>query len=391
MTRKKDKTSRARHRTRVRKFIALVLMGTLANFAGSMAGTRINASAPKLSLSQPLTVRWRYASNATLNLTPAADSERIYLPLAGGTIVSLSANEGQLFWKSDVGGEFSASPAADDRALYVASETIVTEGNSRPAKGALRALGREAGVTNWLKTLPVPIRGALAISNDKIFAGAGDGNFYSFDKTTGNVVWLAQIGSPLNCTPVISKRGVYVGSENGALFSLEESSGKLRWRYYTGGPVRGPVAIFNDMVYFGSGDGYVYAVSETDGHLRWRTRTGAGVQAVKIVPGGVLVASLDNFVYLLSFNRGKRVWKRQLPGRISAQPVTADDGALFTPLSSDAGVVLTLRDGKQVNSLPTGEGSNTAASPIIVADTVFITTDQALLAFSAPGKPKTSN
>lgn len=375
----------------MKKLIALVSMCTFANFAGSMGGTLPNASAPKLSLSQPLTVRWRYPSNATLNLTPAADNERIYLPLAGGTIVSLSANEGQLFWKSEVGGEFSASPAADDRALYVASETIATEGDSSSAKGALRALGREAGVTTWLKTLPMPIRGALAISNDKIFAGASDGGFYSFDKTTGNTVWFAQIGSALNCTPVISKRGVYVGGENGTLFSLEESSGKLRWRYDTRGPVRGPVAVFNDMVYFGSGDGYVYAVSEADGHLRWRTRTGAGVQAVKIVPGGLLVASLDNFVYLLSFNRGKRVWKRQLPGRISAQPVTADDGALFTPLSSDAGVVLTLRDGKQVNFLPTGEGSNTAASPIIVADTVFITTDQALLAFSAPGKPKPSN
>ena len=392
MTRKNYKTSKARYSwTRVKKFIALVLMGTFANFAGSTAGTLPNASAPKLALSQPLTVRWRYASNATLNLTPAADKERIYLPLAGGTIVSLSANEGQLLWKSEVGGEFSASPAADDRALYVASEMVGTDGDSRRSRGALRALGREAGVTTWLNTLPVPIRGALAISNDKIFAGAGDGGFYSLDKTTGNIVWLAQIGSALNCTPVISKHGVYVGGENGALVSLEESSGKLRWRYDTRGPVRGPVAIFNDMVYFGSGDGYVYAVSEAEGHLRWRTRTGAGVQAVKVVPGGLLVASLDNFVYLLSFSRGKRVWKRQLPGRVSAQPVTADDGALFTPLSSDAGVVLTLRDGKQVNFLPTGEGTNTAASPIIVADTVFITTDQALLAFSAPGKPKTSN
>src|SRR6267143_608175 len=179
MTRKNYKPSKARYsRTRVKKLIALVLMGTFADFAGSTAGTLPNASAPKLALSQPLTVRWRYASNATLNLTPAADKERIYLPLAGGTIVSLSANEGQLLWKSEVGGEFSASPAADDRALYVASETITAEGESRPAKGSIRALGREAGVTTWMRPLPVPIRGALAISNDKIFAGAGDGSFY---------------------------------------------------------------------------------------------------------------------------------------------------------------------------------------------------------------------
>src|SRR5687767_15575648 len=48
-------------------------------------------------LSQPLTIRWRYESNVTLNLTPAFDKERIYLPLAGGTIVALKAKDGQLY------------------------------------------------------------------------------------------------------------------------------------------------------------------------------------------------------------------------------------------------------------------------------------------------------
>jgi hypothetical protein len=48
-------------------------------------------------LSQPLTVRWRYESNVTLNLTPAFDNERIYLPLAGGTLVALKARDGRLF------------------------------------------------------------------------------------------------------------------------------------------------------------------------------------------------------------------------------------------------------------------------------------------------------
>lgn len=368
--------------------VVFVLLSILTSASGQSGGALLKAPTPKVFLAQPLTVRWRYPTSGTLNLTPAADSERIYLPLGGGSIVSLSASEGQLYWKSEVGGEFSASPTADDRALYVASETTAAEDEKRRATGSLRALGREAGVTLWLKTLPVPIRGSLAMSGERVFAGTSDGGFYSIDKATGNVAWFVQLGSALNCSPVISKHGVYVGSEDGTLTSLEESSGKVRWRFATSGPVRGPVAVTNDMVYFGSGDGYVYAVGEADGHLHWRSRTGAGVQAVKSVSRGLLVASFDNFVYLLSFQRGKRLWKRQLPGRISAQPVTTEDGALFTPISSDAGVVLALSDGKQVNSLPTGEGSNTAASPLVVADIVFLTTDQGLLAFSRPGKTK---
>src|SRR5262245_24644870 len=39
--------------------------------------TPVTTVGNEMSLSQPLTVRWRYASEATLNLTPAADRERI--------------------------------------------------------------------------------------------------------------------------------------------------------------------------------------------------------------------------------------------------------------------------------------------------------------------------
>jgi outer membrane protein assembly factor BamB len=164
----------------------------------------------------------------------------------------------------------------------------------------------------------------------------------------------------------------------------------VRWRFKTAGPVRGPVAIVNDSVYFGSGDGYAYAVSASEGRLHWRTRTGAGVQAVGAVTDGLLVASLHNFAYLLSLNCGKRIWKRQLPGRVSSQPLITSDSALFTPLSSDAGVVLALRNGKQINSLPTGDSINTAASPVIAAGSVFLTTDRGLLAFSHPEEAKPS-
>src|SRR4029077_4032158 len=66
-----------------------------------------------VDFSQPLTISWRYDSNSTLNLTPAFDDERIYLPLAGGTIVSLMGASGQLNWRSEMGGEISASPIAD--------------------------------------------------------------------------------------------------------------------------------------------------------------------------------------------------------------------------------------------------------------------------------------
>lgn len=380
--------TRATHTRSALLLTILLLCITSTPFALATGGSK-RAVASRLSLSQPLTIRWRYASEATLNLTPASDENRIYLPLAAGIIVSLRASDGQLNWKSEIGGEFSASPAVDNHAVYVASEALPSASESQAGKGSLRALGLEGGLTIWMKSLPAAIRGALAVGRNKVVAGSADGNVYAFDKTSGSVIWSVQSGSAINCKPVLSGKAVYLGSENGMLLSLDEDTGKLRWRYQTAGPVRGPVALVDDLVFFGSGDGYVYAVSESEGRLRWRTRTGAGVQAVTRVADGLLVASLDNFAYLLSLSRGKRIWKRQLPGRVSAQPLTTEDSALFTPLAGSAGVVLALRDGKQVNSLPTGDSFNTAASPIVVADSVFLTTDHGLLAFARPAEVQT--
>jgi eukaryotic-like serine/threonine-protein kinase len=342
-------------------------------------------------LSQPLTVRWRYESNTTLNLTPAFDNERIYLPLAGGALVALKARDGQLYWRSDMGGELSASPVADDSAIYVASETTSPNGDSRGSSGALRALGREGGVTQWMTPLVKPLRGALTVSGRKLFAGGSDGRAYAFDKNTGGVLWSIPFASPFNGRPVLNAGRVYFGSEDGTLLALEEATGRLLWRYRTKGAVHGPVAVADNTVFFGSGDGYVYALSGDKGRLKWRKRTGAGVEAVSLAGDAVLAASLDNFAYLLNLS-GTMLWKKQLPGRISAQPLTVQETALFTPLSSSAAVVLALRDGKQVNTLPTGEDLTSSASPIMVGDAVIVTTEHGLLAFARPSealvKPK---
>src|SRR6478672_8854605 len=332
-------------------------------------------------LSQPLTVRWRYESAVTLNLTPAFDNERIYLPLAGGTIVALKASDGQLFWRSEMGGELSASPVADDSAIYVASETVVQANEPQKPAGALRALGREGGVTQWMTPLVRPLRGALTISGTRLFAGGSDGRAYAFDKRTGGVLWSIPFALAFNGQPVLSAGRVYFGSEDGTLIALDEATGQVLWRYRTKGAVHGPVAVANETVFFGSGDGYVYALSTDKGHLKWRKRTGGGVEAVAIAGETLLAASLDNFAYSLNL-KGTMLWKKQLPGRISAQPLTLQETALFTPLSSSVAVVLGLKDGKQINSLPTGEELTSSASPVIVGDAVIVTTEHGLLAFA---------
>ena len=363
------------------------LLALICLFIVLPTGANSTNSKGDVVLSDPLTVRWRYESSVTLNLTPAADSDRIYLPLAGGIVVALNAKDGQLLWRSEIGGELSASPIADDSAIYVASE-IVTNGQQTRSAGVIRALGREGGVTQWLTPLVQPLRGGITISGGKLFAGGRDGRAYAFDKKTGGVFWSIALNSPFSGHPVAEGGRVYFGGEDGTLSALEASTGKQLWRYRTKGAVKGPVAVAGGEVYFGSGDGYVYALNAENGRLEWRKRTGGGVEAVVLSGDSLLVASLDNFAYLLSL-KGSMLWKRLLPGRISAQPLALQGSGPFSPLSSSTALCLALKDGKQVNALPAGEEMTGSAGGIVVGDGVFLTTEHRLVAFARPPESST--
>ena len=335
-----------------------------------------------LTLSQPLTLAWRYQTDHTTDFTPASDANSVFVPLAGGTIVALNAADGKLRWKAEVGGDFSAAPFADDRSVYVA--TSYAGPDEKHLRGTLRAISKETGVTLWMRTLPAPLSGGLIADSVALFAGSADGHLYAIDKRTGLVLWSNQYAEEFSAHPTLAGEFVYFGSNDGTVRALDTKHGQVSWEYKTRGAIRGPIAVNGNVAYFGSDDGNVYAFSEIRSKLLWHRRTGAAVQAVAAIENGVLAASLDNFAYLLTLNKGALIWRRQLPGRISSRPITASDGALFTPFSTDSAIVLNLRDGKPANTLALGEENSSAAAPISIHNLVVITTPHGLLAFAAP-------
>ena len=346
-----------------------------------------------LAFSSPLIVRWQFDSKNTTSFSPTSNKSHLYLPLTSGEIVSLNVSNGELLWKTEIGGHFSASPISDERGVYLASRNDEPVNNSPQvvrSTGAIRALSQSTGITLWMRTLHFPIQGALVSSETKLFGGSADGRVYAFNKATGEILWILKYTSAFSSYPILHGKRLYIGSEDGYLSALDESTGAILWRYRTRGTLRGTIAVADNIIFFGSTDGYVYAYSEISGRLLWRRRTGAAVQAVVLTADGIVVTSLDNFVYLLTPRRGELIWKRQLAGRIAALPLVDAQSALFAPLGGDACVVLSLRDGKQLNTLPVGEEGNTGATPLVSGNLLLIPTRRGLTAFAPSSSDSTS-
>lgn len=355
-------------------------MSPFASLAKS--GKRDKDNGPVLS--QPLSLAWRYTTDQATDFTPAADDQTVFVPLSSGVLMALNASDGKLNWKAEAGGVFSTMPVVDDRSVFVAQR--YGEQGQQLKGGTLRALSKTTGLTLWTRTLEVAVSAGLAVDATAVFAASGDGTIYAFDKRTGAVLWSCQYPEEFTVQPTVAGDHVYFGSKAGTIRALNAKTGDIIWQYKAAGAIQGPPAVFEDVVYFGSNDANVYAYSESRKKLIWQRRTGASVQAVTAVANGVLAASLDNFAYLLSLNKGSLVWRRQLPGRISARPITSSDGALFTPFSTDQAIVLNLKDGKTANSLPLGEENSSSAAPVTVGNLVLITIPHGLLAFSGSSR-----
>jgi outer membrane protein assembly factor BamB len=343
----------------------------------------------QLSLSKPLVLKWQYATNEMVALTPHIHKDYIVVPFSRGNLISLRLHDGNLVWKAEAGGEITASPLADGQFVYVASTEIPSEdgsGSTSPT-GVLRALGYESGVTNWIIKLPLPLRGVLAANDTTIFGCSDDGRTFAIRKVDGQVAWSRKSERAVTTNLLLTADGLFLGSDDGTVSALDQGTGATLWSYRIGGAVSSNLAVIGRTICVGAADNYTYAISSSDGRPLWKRRAGGKVQSVVSTPRGFLITSTDNFTYLLSPLRGTRYWKRLLPGRVSALPVATVDGALFAPLSGEECLVLDLKNGKKLNTVYVGDGNNTSAAPLISGRILVLTTRQGLFALTDVVKP----
>lgn len=346
-------------------------------------------STSKLAL--PFRRTWQHLTGGATPLSPTLDDARIYLPLTGGRVSCLDRQTGSLLWSSEPGGVITASVAAGENSIYIATRNTGEDGAE--AGGSLRAVDKATGLTVWVRDYPRALSSALQLGPSRVYAGSADGSFYALDSKNGAVVWKVESQDIVRGRALVTPQAVYFGSDDGALRVVEPDRGQLIWKYQTGGRIIGQPAADASDLYFGSADGYVYSLDIATGKLRWRARTGAAIEASPVIVGDrLLVASYDNFVYALARSSGDRIWKRRLENRIAASPIVEGDANLVAPLHGDYIAVFSNADGRRVNLYQLDPDFEIVAEPIFSRDTLVLPTNQGLVVATAtkPVEPHTN-
>jgi outer membrane protein assembly factor BamB len=184
-----------------------------------------------------------------------------------------------------------------------------------------------------------------------VFVGSCAGNFYAFNKITGEVRWSYDIRKDgkqqsFHGNPLVTDDMILIGTDYscapdgiGHVYAFERNTGKVRWKYQTTS-VPTDIVRIGPNVYFGSFQDNWHALNLRTGDLLWKFSTGASnanCDAIKspVADGSHLyLAGLDGIIYSLDAASGRVVWKRKL----SATPSTAlalKDNALFVGTSDN--------------------------------------------------------
>jgi outer membrane protein assembly factor BamB len=203
--------------------------------------------------------RWRYERSVpVLTLrgigSPVIVEGIVYIGLAGGKLVALRADNGNLVWETTVtapGGRSELQRLSD-----IDGDPLIISGGVFVAtyQGAVAAAEQRTGRVAWRSKMSV--YGRIAADPKGIYAADDDGVLYGLDPLTGGKRWTQDVLKYRRLSDVVALQGmVVVGDFEGYLHWFNSEDGRLVARTRVGSdPITRGLTIIDDLLYV-QGDG----------------------------------------------------------------------------------------------------------------------------------------
>jgi outer membrane protein assembly factor BamB len=164
-------------------------------------------------------------------------------------VIAVDASTYDVLWNEELGGAVPGSAVlGEDGALYVGSLASQLE-KFDPATGNHQVV---VDAENWVWSTP-------SLDGDTLYFGDVDGNFYSFNASTGSLNWKpVKPNGPITASPLVREDNILVATESGSVYAMGRD-GKVLWTEEVGGKIyTTPIAV---------GDLTIVAPLETDFYL----------------------------------------------------------------------------------------------------------------------------
>lgn len=312
----------------------------------------------------------------------AADPENIYLGTVNGTLSAYEAKDLKIVWRLELGGEFASEM------VQIGTGLIVVTNSAAGANGAqdtstIRLISKDSGVTVWSARLPFSESFYLGRLNGGVAAITRQGSVILLDIASGQIGWQTGALGTVSVKPAFSGTRMAFGTTDKQVISVSAKDGELVQRFSVGS-VPTSISFSKDGgLVVGDARGSVSMLGPQDTKPIWKFKSGAGVSSAVETDDGVLLTSLDNFVYLVSDYNGDVIWKRRLSGRVVDGGLIVNGHLVVLVYGENAGYVLDLATGKVSDALQPTEKDLVNRTPVFVRDRTFaLTTTGSLETYS---------
>ncbi len=299
----------------------------------------------------------------------ASDGDRVYVGTLNGTIMALEATTLEVAWRAELGGEFASDVLVLEIGIAVVTNSALTDAN--PQSSTLRLISKETGITGWSLKLPSAERFYLGKINGSIATIGREGSITLADRATGQIRWQTGSFGKLSTKPAFSEESVVFGTSDKVLFVISAKDGSIVSRQSA---EMTPTSVtFSKDAGFTAGDerGNVSLFGSSNTKTVWRFKSGAAVTSVTATDEGILVSSLDNFVYFISDYNGDVIWKRRLSGRVIDGGLIVGGYLVVLIYGENSTYVVDVKTGKVGDAMPASDRDFVSRVPVFVRDKRF--------------------
>ena len=324
---------------------------------------------------------WALETEAEPESSLVADGRNVYFAGKGGNIASVDAASGNRVWNADLGGRSVSNIIVQERDLIAVTAAVDETG--KPTRSVLRSLSKSTGIANWSVPVTTSERYFLGSTAAGIVAVAAEGSVALFDPKDGDTVWKRPLAGAVTGNAHVDDRNVIVSLMPASVVVMSTIDGSIVSTFPLPLSADTLTSAGGKQVVTGDARGNLMSHSVSDGSREWKFKAGAKWTFVQNTSSGIAAVSADNFVYMISPERGAITWKRRLPGRITGFPALSEDFAIAAAYGESIAYVINLHDGRIVNQITLPENGSFVESPILVTgETVAAITNAGLTMWS---------
>ncbi|MDF5911037.1 outer membrane protein assembly factor BamB [Morganella morganii] len=257
--------------------------------------------------------------------------EHVYVGTERGTLIALNANDGEIAWTANAGGEVLSRPEVSDGLV------LVHTGN-----GLLQAFDTASGEQRWSLNLDTPslsVRGesAPAVAMGAAFVGGDNGRVSAVMLGQGQIIWQQRISqttgtteisrlNDVDMTLVVADGRVYAIAYNGNLVAMDMRSGQILWKRDFGSV--NELVLDGESLYVVDQDDNVYGLRAADGVTMWSQDKllHRNLSAPEIFNGYLVVGDGEGYLHWLDTSNGQFVAQNKLNSSgILSRPSIAGD------------------------------------------------------------------